>query len=313
MRHIKSLFLSWVIFIKSMFWRAARSSGLWFTLIAVLLLVGVVLSFVFWDWLRSGTPTPESYGTTIRNVGLLIGGVVALVFAIWRTIVAQQQVDVAQRGLLNDRYQKGAEMLGNNVLSVRLGGIYTLQNLSKEHPEQYHVEVMRLLCAFVRYPADAKKQIPGQDIQAAIDVVAARDRTLIALEDEESFVLDLRSAKLQRMDLSGAQLSMVNLSGAQLIGTNLCGTQLLGANLSGARLSEANLSDAQLSGANLSGTRLFISTTDKIPTDPVQGLTQVQLDEARADPNNPPRLDGVLDAETDEPLIWHGKPLGDEQ
>ena len=44
---------------------------------------------------------------------------------------------------------------------------------------------------------------------------------------------------------------------------------------------------------------------------PATGLTQGQLDEARSDPNNPPFLEGVLDAETGEQLVWRGKPLDD--
>ena len=41
------------------------------------------------------------------------------------------------------------------------------------------------------------------------------------------------------------------------------------------------------------------------------GLTQDQLDMARADPDHPPKLDGVKDAITGEQLIWRGKPLDD--
>ena len=36
---------------------------------------------------------------------------------------------------------------------------------------------------------------------------------------------------------------------------------------------------------------------------------QYQLDAARADPDNPPKLDGVLDAETGKPLVWRGGPV----
>ena len=44
-------------------------------------------------------------------------------------------------------------MLGNDVLSVRLMGgirIIALQRLAEEHPEQYHVQIMRLFCALAR-------------------------------------------------------------------------------------------------------------------------------------------------------------------
>ena len=64
-----------------------------------------------WDWL-SGT---DSNATTLRNILLGIGGPLAVAIA-WR------RSSVSQRTLLNERYQKGAEMLGNEVMAVRLGG-----------------------------------------------------------------------------------------------------------------------------------------------------------------------------------------------
>ncbi len=39
---------------------------------------------------------------------------------------------------------------------------------------------------------------------------------------------------------------------------------------------------------------------------PARGLTQAQLDQARADPDNPPKLDGVEDAVTGKQLVWRG-------
>ena len=42
-------------------------------------------------------------------------------------------------------------------LAVRLGGIYALQSLAEEHSEQYHAQIMRLFCAFVRHPTKDKK------------------------------------------------------------------------------------------------------------------------------------------------------------
>ena len=80
-----------------------------------------------WKWFSEG----ESNSGTIRNIGLVLAGLVALPLALWRSFVAQNQARAAQRqaftaqeGLANDRYQKGAEMLGSDVLSVRIGGIY---------------------------------------------------------------------------------------------------------------------------------------------------------------------------------------------
>ena len=122
---------------------------------AIVTVAVVTTSVVWWEWL-SGS---DSASTTIRNVALVLGGIYAVLFAIWRGLVAQQQseateiqANVARQSLLNERYQYGARMLGDDLLSVRLGGIYALQSLADEVPETYHVPIMQLFCAFARTP-----------------------------------------------------------------------------------------------------------------------------------------------------------------
>ena len=79
--------------------------------------------------------------------------------------------------------------------------------------------------------------------------------------------------------------------------TNLAHAHLTGANLTGANLTEASLDGAHLTGANLTGANLK----------KCKGLTQEQIDQARAKPDNPPKLEGVVDAETGKPLVWRGE------
>ena len=192
----------------------------------------------FWEWLQTGPDGMESGSTTIRNLGLVIGGAVALLLAIWRSWVAQRQADTAQQDLLNDRYQKGAEMLGSDVLSVRLGGIYNLEQLAAEYPEQYHLQVMKLFCTFVRIPTiyesvesrqlqvapnaggeGASQYMPPptrEDVQAIMTAIGARREAGIALEKKQNTTLDLHGADLSYVHLSGANLAGVNLSQANL-------------------------------------------------------------------------------------------------
>ena len=130
-----------------------RRKSAWFFVVTWALVVMVAFglaSVAFWDSLNAN----ESSSATIRNLALVVSVVVALPLAIWRSMVAARQAETAYRGLLNERYQKGSEMLGSNVLSVRLGGIYALRSLAEEHPEEYHVQIMRLFCVFVRHPID---------------------------------------------------------------------------------------------------------------------------------------------------------------
>ena len=243
------------------FWQSliSREGFRWMVGSALVLAVGILLSWLFWDDLRSGQ---EHLSATIRNLGLVIGGVIAILLALWRSRVAerqaetaQRQADTAERGLLNERYQRGAEMLGSNALSVRLGGIYALQRLAEEHSEEFHVQILRLFCTFVRNPPPWKdgtdeQEAAGQtlpkirtlreDVQAVMAAIGARRKEQVHLEGAARFPLDLHGAKL---------------SDAILVNANLFGAIFLQANLSGARLLGVLLSDALL------GRRIFLART----------------------------------------------------
>ena len=311
--------------------RLLDSGYFWLVLSILVLLAGLVLTVCFWGWLRYGDPTSASNGETLRNAGLLIGGALAFVFAGWRACVAQRQAATAEGSLLNERYQRGTEMLGSAILAVRLGGIYALRSLAEEHTKKYHVQIMQLFCAFVRQPTegDAGKAKLGElekprhttprlreDVKAIMEAIRVRSENGVLLEQESCFRLDLSSAdlrdvRLMKADLSRAILTSADLSGAWLEDVKLRGARLDDANLSGSRLGGANLSGANLLWTNLSGAFLNQAQDDErdAGSKPVKGLTQVQLDWACAD--KPPVLKGVLDAETDKPLVWRDKPCNE--
>ena len=248
---------------------------------------------LFWCWLSAG----ESGSTTIRNLGLVVAATIGLPLAIWRSKVAerqaatsQRQSETAQRSLLNERYQKGAEMLGSEVLPVRLGGIYALAELAREHPEDYHTKIMSLLCAFVRHPVEkpveAALPIYGltpdaefnsgqdqaddeegtarplrvrEDVQEIMTVVYERSKAQIEIEKEEKYCLNLSGSNLKDVSLISANLKSTRLDvilAGVLSGANLSGAIMIDSNLSGAIMIIADLSDANLSGANLSGANL---------------------------------------------------------
>ena len=263
----------------------------------------------------------DSVSTTIRNLGLVIGGVVAILLAVWRSTVAERQAETAQQSLLNERYQRAAEMLGNNVLSVRLGGISALERLAAEHPDQYHIQVMKLFCAFVRNPTRdegvAARDEPQfmmsslrDDVQAAMTAIGKRSKRGLDIEEATGNVpLDLYSA-----DLTGAYLVKANLAGADMRSANLVGANFMNADLSNAFLFGADLSDLQpqdgdptaavqsplrFKKAGISNTRFSYEGMY-----PAEGLTQDQLNNACADSGNGPILAGVVDAVTGDPLVW---------
>ncbi|MCY3957411.1 MAG: pentapeptide repeat-containing protein [Chloroflexi bacterium] len=404
-------------------WLAARTSSVLtiverrITVISVLILTALlILAIIFREWLQTGPQGDlESGSTTIRNLGLVIGGIVAAVLAVWRSRVAErqasaahQQAVTAQRSLLNERYQRGAEMLGSDVLSVRLGGIYALDRLAAEQPDNYHIQVMQLFCAFARRPhhqhgdkpldpqdlksdyrlgkdqsgapnlipiAEYSRAIfPSLDIQAVMEAICSRDELRRNTELTANFKVDLSESDLSRLalvrippnlahatmwaiNLTGAHLPSANLQSAVLSNAALSGANLLRADLSGANLRNSDLSGTVLSTANLTGAVLIKADLSKakvigadfagavlkdsnlsgaefsgmpLPQEALNvinnhlpaiapglsnvnlaatGLTQSQLDEARADLNNPPKISGVVDAETGKPLVWRGKAV----
>lgn len=119
----------------------------------IVFLAAVVLWIAFPTWLTCG----ESGSTTLRNMGLLVGAAIGLPLAIWRSTIAARQADatqrqseIAARNLLNERFQRGAEMLGHpEIGSVRIGGIHALARLGREYPDTFHLPVMQLFAAFV--------------------------------------------------------------------------------------------------------------------------------------------------------------------
>ena len=229
----------------------------------VVIVVVVAFSIVFWDWLSFG----ESGSTTIRNLGLVVAAVVALPLAIWRSKVAERQAETAEQNLLNERYQKGAEMLGSDALTVRLGGIYGLQWLAQEHPEQYHVQIMQLFCAFARRPTkdDGIEARPGtqmqprllrEDVQGVMAAISVCHRRQLILEPDVPFQLDLKFANLSRAWLVNENLPHANFMYADLSHSAFSNGSLSSAMLSDADLSHAWLDYAELSGADLSNTIL---------------------------------------------------------
>ena len=293
--------------------RFTKSGTFWFAAVAIALLIATIIpSAFFWGWLRSNSET-------LRNVGLLIGGALAFVFALWRGWIAERQASTAQQSLLNERYQKGAEMLGNEALSVRLGGIYALKHLASEDSEQYHIQIMELLCTFIRHPTmdddfpeqaeDAEKFLLREDVQAAMRVIGSRGDKHRRLAGKEGYHIDLhgadlRGGNLRGLDLSSPDADMIKSMSAHQAFSN----PALRTDLSGARLHGAELFFTDISGVDFSRDGESPATG----LTPYQlGLTISRLTEIRWDDENPPTMDGVMDAETGDPLDWNDKPCKD--
>jgi len=189
----------------------------------------------------------------------------------------REQTDADRQRRITESFSKATEQLGSDKVEVRLGGIYTLERISRESPDDYWT-VMETLCAFVRErarrsePETASAETvarfykkekktgsgPATDIAAVLAIVIRRDEKNRRREREQKWRLDFRGTDLSEANFSGADLSetnlrRANLSAADLSRADLSTANLSRADLSGADLSEANLRRANLRGANLGG------------------------------------------------------------
>ena len=152
--------------------------------LAVLLVVPSLLMFwgelaVGWDWLRKDSL--ESRSTTIRNISLILAGLIGLPFLVWRAVTQDRQAATAQETLfdsrqarLNDQFQRAVDMLSSTDSRVRLAGIEGLKFLAASYAEHYHVKAMWQLCEFVRDPID----IPGQPKVGKDTITFTREQVL---------------------------------------------------------------------------------------------------------------------------------------
>jgi Pentapeptide repeats (8 copies) len=228
----------------------------------------------------------DTRSTMVQAVGGL--ALLAGLFFTWRNLRmteqnSRQTLDLSRKGQINDRFIKAIEQLGavdqggRKKLEVRLGGIYALEQIAKDSPEDHHWPIMEILTAYVRENALWKEEeqpsqediLPSEtqptqsnqsppklapDIQAILTVLGQRTRTYRKGEDQP--------LNLSKSDLRGADLSKSDLRGAHLQDTHLEGAFLMDAHLEGADLEDAHLEEALLVGAHLEGAVLWDARLD---------------------------------------------------
>ena len=201
--------------------------------------------------------------------------------------------------------------------------------LAKEYPEDFHISIIRLLCAFIRNRTEDNSLKTArnhdhvqlrEDVREVVTLVANRNSIQRQIERRFNFYLDLSRTTLPGADLRGAKLTgaeffladlsrvsfaHADLSGASLRGPQLNGVGLTGADLSGALFASPFESKAEDYWKSFHATIEDLDDPDYLDDqDSAKGLTQVQLDDAWADPENGPNLNGVRDADTGLQLKW---------
>jgi hypothetical protein len=191
------------------------------------------------------------------TIGQMLGGVAVisgLLFAWQQLGNTAETLRVSQQGQITERFTRAVDQLGSDDVTIRLGGIYALDRIAADSPQDY-VPAMQVLASYVRGASSrtsAVSSTPGTagsadrdvpiDVQAVLTILGGRTVAWPAP---------------RCLDLSGADLAFANLTDANLVGiclerTDLTNANLTGADLRGTTMSGANLTHADLTGANLS-------------------------------------------------------------
>lgn len=192
---------------------------------------------------------------------------------------------VTELKLASERFSKATEQLASDKLPARLGAIYALENIAREH-EDYHWIVVEVLSAFIRDKKEGEIVISDEskiekqtlmylkrygteysleissDAQVALTVIGRR-----TVERDENRIIDLSRANLRKAYIDSlANFTNANFSKADLRDSILQGNfseayfervRLDNATLDGANFQEAKILYAQLNGTDLIGTNLI--------------------------------------------------------
>jgi Pentapeptide repeats (8 copies) len=236
------------------------------------------------------------YTVLLEGIGLLLFS--GLVSASWQYLRRMDgQLQITNNRAITDRFSQAIAHLASDKVEIRLGGIYTLERLAQESPDDYWLTI-EILTAFVREHSARVEAPPPRleasskivdpivpiasrrlsrssriptDIQAVMTILNRRDSS----KDLPDRIIELRESNLRNADLSG-----IELWGANLWKVNFRQAQLWQAKLAGASLGRANLSDASLWQADLEGAYLWKANLEGA------NLSEANLEQANLEGSN---------------------------
>jgi len=267
-----------------------------------------------WHWYLANAAAINPIGTFVGAGGAFATAVTLAWAGLQNARTAarrhEEETKAQRQRRITESFSKATEQLASEKIEARLGGIYTLERISRESPDDYWI-VMETLTAFVREHARWKERDkivsrisaslyddeeskgslqpePATDIAAVLTVIGRRRDENLDREILNCWRLDFRASDLRGAALGGAHLERAHLweahlEGAYLLEAHLEGAGLREAHLEGARLTEAHLEGANFGGAHLEGARLRGAHLEGADLGTAEGLTLDQFTDAAGD------------------------------
>lgn len=298
-------------------WLGQNRSTLWFVIAVPLAVTVVLLVLGPISWLVAGDTVSvlkgkdraEAVNAVRQTVLTALAGATVLVGLVYTA----RSYALARRGQVTERFRAAVEQLASDKLPVRLGGVYSLEHVLKESPQE-HTAVVDTLAGYIRVtthrgrvgdtlslPHERNQSHdtvdwgtqPPADLQAAVNVLARRpsrpEPRRVDLRSTDLVGLSLRhfefrtQPNLSRVFLTSADLRRADLRGVDFRGSILNYADLCMAWLGGARLDGVALFAADLRGARLDGAALAKADLRAADLRESHGLTALQLSTAAID------------------------------
>jgi hypothetical protein len=212
--------------------------------------------------------------------GFVGGALLAGLLFTWQQVRGvNEQLSVAQQGLVTERFREGVSELGAPGDYVQAGGIYTLVRVAKESSSQTAAAAYTVILSFVRDNLCRNKNSPAS-LQGKVDFVGPPQSVVSGLQALRDNLRDSKKM-IDLLRLRGCQGNLgTDLANVDLSWANLTGAHFAGATLGGANLFHADLHCANLHGTNFDHganfTHANLSGAD-ISNDDAKGLTKNQL------------------------------------
>ena len=131
------------------------------------------------------------FSAMVRNVGLVVGGFIAIGLAVWRGIVAEMQAETAARqtaiaeqqaesnreSLIDERYRRAVELLSHDESYIRIGAMHALEDLACRYPDRFSRNATTLLGAYMTHGGIARseqREIAHQDESEIAEIAIER-------------------------------------------------------------------------------------------------------------------------------------------
>ncbi|MGC1496489.1 MAG: pentapeptide repeat-containing protein [Sulfitobacter sp.] len=259
-------------------WHKARAIGPLITIVAILIVGGLFSLAIIAAFKLLGAAVfgevPQGGFAKFGLTGIIVA-MTGAPFVVWRAVVAQKQVNVAEQGMITDRINKAVEGLGAEKLvknkssettepnlEVRIGAIYALERIARDSPRD-HIPISQIFCAYIRHNNASLGQKTRADVQIAVDVISRRSLEMLNYERDHNYQLDLSGCQFRGMTINSAIFENADFSETVWAGCSLSNSNFTNAKLENCHFIESKIEDSIFHGAEMSGFKIEGCTLER--------------------------------------------------